>query len=47
MTLDIPLHKTKAGQQALSFLGSKIWIKIRQNTMDVKITAIFTQALMR
>ena len=36
MALDIPLQKTVAGQQALSFLGPKIWTKICHSTNDEK-----------
>ena len=47
MALDIPLIKSSEGQQALSFLGPKIWTKIIHSTKNVKTTASFTHALKR
>ena len=47
MALDLPLRKTSAGQQALSFLEPKIWTKINHSTKNVKTTASFTHTLKR
>ena len=45
MVLDIPLGKANAGQQALSFLGTKIWTRISHSTKNVKTMASFTHTL--
>ena len=47
MTLDIPLSKINTGEQALSFLGSKNWTKLRHNTKNLNTMAPFTHALTR
>ena len=47
MALDMPLRKINTGQQALSFLGPKIWTKISHGTKNVRTTASFTHALKR
>ena len=47
MTFDIPLQKTNAGQQAISFLGPKIWTKIYYSDKNVKNKASFTHNLKR
>ena len=42
MALDIPLRKTNTGgQQALSFLGPKIWTEISHSTKNAKIYGFF------
>ena len=47
MALDIflPKKKQKTGQQALPFLGPKIWTKIRRSTKNVKTTASLTHIM--
>ena len=35
MTLDLPLRKINAGQQALSFLGPKMWTKVSHSSKNV------------
>ena len=47
MAFDISLWKTKTGQEALSFLGIKIWTKITHSTKNVKTTAFFSHGLKR
>ena len=47
MALDILLQRTITGQEALFFLGPKIWTKITHSTKNVKTTASFTHALKR
>ena len=47
MIMDQPLRKRNTGQQALSFLGRKLWIKISHSTKNVKTMASFTHALKR
>ena len=41
MVLDIPLRKTNARQKSLSFLGQKIWSKIKPTIKNVTPTASF------
>ena len=47
MTLDIPLRKTNTGEQALSFLETKIWTTISHSTKNVKTTVSFPHTLKR
>ena len=47
MGLGIPLRKTNTGQQALSFLGPKMWIKISHCTKNVKTAVFFIQNIKR
>ena len=46
MALDMPIRKRNTGQQALSFLETKIWTKISDSTKNIK-TVTFTHALSR
>ena len=45
-TLDILLQKTNIGQQALFFIGPKIWTKIGYSTKIVKIIASFSLSVL-
>ena len=45
MLLFIPLRKTNTGQQAISFLGPKMWTKISRSSKNVKTTASLTLTL--
>lgn len=43
MVLDIPLQKSNIGQQALPYLGTKIWTKISLSTKNVNNKTYFKQ----
>ena len=45
MALDIPLRKTNIGQKSLSFLGPKIWTRIKASLKSVGTTVSFTHGL--
>ena len=47
IALDIPLWKTNTGQKTLSFLGPKIWSKIRPSIKNVKTSSSFMYKLLR
>ena len=42
MALDIPLCRTNKGQKSMSFLGPKIWSKVRLNIKTAATTSSFT-----
>ena len=45
MALDIPLRKANTGQKSLSFLGPKIWSKIRPSIKNVRASFYFMHAI--
>ena len=47
MAKDIPLRKTNTGQQALSYVGQKIWTKISHSTKNTKAMVYFTHTLLQ
>ena len=47
MTLDIPPRKTNKGQKSLSFLGPKIWSKIKPIIKNVKTSSSSIHALQK
>ena len=47
MTLVIPLRKTNTGQEAVFFLGLKIWTRISHNIKNIKITIVYDDAFLQ
>ena len=45
MALDIPLYRTNKGQNSMSFLGPKIWNKVRWNIKTAATTSFFMHRL--
>ena len=46
MTLVIPLRKTNTGQEAVFFLGLKIWTRISHSINNIKITIVYYDAFL-